>query len=263
MHRLAFTVTTFPFTDPSPNTALNGRLLGIRFDHCSRLGTFDNPFYILLRRLEPDGDDWRIHRHTIPAFIPLARLEHEYLPLNQDDADGGDSEDELTVGDAPNKKRGLHAFVRKVRYELTSWTLRREAIEFLQEELGLLKPKVPIGKKGDKGDGGKTAAEKPDSEDEDEEEDEDEDTEMPDAGVGRYGISSIEATAFEARMVRICWTDGTIGRIKISDRGLVEKAVVVGDNGRIRGVENLLTDGESRIEALVEKLKILVGEGNT
>ena len=42
LHRLSFTVTTFPFTDPSlaHNTNLHGRFLEIQFDHCSRLGTF-------------------------------------------------------------------------------------------------------------------------------------------------------------------------------------------------------------------------------
>jgi central kinetochore subunit Mal2/MCM21 len=241
MHRLSFTVTTFPFTDPSPgpqNARLNGRLLGIRFDHCSRNGTFQNPYYILLRRVEEGGEEWRVHRHTIPAFVQLDRLDDEFLPLKEEHGsdggvDGGSDEDEITA--RPEcRKQDLHGLVRKVRHELVCWELRREAIELLKEQLELIPPV--------------------NDEDDDEEVDEDSETR------GLYGIQSIEATALEARQARITWTDGTIARIKISNKGLIERAVVVGESGRIKGVENLLVDGESRIENLVHKLKILVGQ---
>lgn len=236
MHRLSFTITTFPFTDPSPTNTLHGRLLGIRLDHCSRSGTFQKPYYILLRRLEEGGDEWRVHRHTIPAFVPLRRLEDEYLPVR-------DESDEMagTAGAVGAGKQDLQGFVRKVRHELICWEMRRDAIGLLKEELGLL----------------------PQAHDD---HDEREDDEMGDTAStiapppGRYGIQSIEPTTFEARQARITWTDGTIARIKISSRGLVERAVVVGESGRIRGVENLLVDGKSRIEELVGKLKVLVGE---
>lgn len=247
MHRLSFTVTTFPFTDPSPqNTHLNGRLLGLRFDHCSRLGSFQKPYYILLRRVEKGGDEWRVHRHTIPAFVPLGKYEEEFLPVKGGDGEEGNDgavcsdEDAANVG-GEKRKQDLPGFVRKVRHELVCWELRRSAVEFLKEELGLI-PKHN-----------------------DDEDNDEEDTEMTDDDSdatprGRYGIQSIEATSFEVRQARITWTDGTIGRIKISDRGLVERAVVVGEAGRIKGVENLLVDGESRIEELVGKFRLLVGE---
>ena len=240
MHRLSFTVTTFPFTDPSPglhNTNLHGRLLGVRLDHCSRHGTFQKPYYILFRRVEQGGDEWRVHRHTIPAFVPLGRLEEEYLPLRDGDSgySGGGSEEDESFSVVQERKQNLHAFVRKVRHELICWELRREAIELLKEELGLI----------------------PNANDSDEERDDDSDRDALEP-TGLYGICSIEATAFEARQARITWTDGTIARIKISNKGLVERAVVVGENGRIKGVENLLIDGESRIEELVQKLRILV-----
>jgi central kinetochore subunit Mal2/MCM21 len=248
MHRLSFTVTTFPFADPSPTNSLHGRLLGLRFDQCSHLGMFQKPYYILLRRVEEGGDEWRVHRHTIPAFVPLGRLEEEFLPLR--DEDGSDdehygAEDESGSAGVKAKKQDLHSFVRKIRHELTSWNLRREAIDFLKSELRLVTPPA-TAKEGDES-----------------EEDGADDTEMTDSDSttqGLYGVQSIEATSFEARQARITWTDGTIGRIKISNRGLVEKAVVVGEGGRIRGVENLLVDGESRVEELVGKLRVLVGE---
>lgn len=241
MHRLSFTITTFPFTDPSPINQVHGRLLGIRLDHCSRSGTFPKPYYILLRRLEEGGDEWRVHRHTIPAFVPLARLEEEFLPLRDD-------ESEAARDGVRGRTQDLHGFARKVRHELICWEMRREAIELLKEQLNLL-PQDNEGKEEQEG-----------------EEEQDGDEEVDDADFsfsrprGRYGIQSIEPTSFETRQARITWTDGTIARIKISTQGLIERAVVVGENGRIRGVENLLVDGESRIEDLVAKLKVLVGE---
>ena len=235
MHRLSFTVTTFPFTDPSPNnTHLHGRLLGIRLDHCSRHGTFQKPYYILLRRVEEEGDEWRVHRHTIPAFVALETLEEQFLPLKDED-------EGYTVADSDGNrkiKQDLHGFVRKVRHELICWELRRGAIELLKEQLELIPPQNA------------------------DEDDEEMDDHSQEDRIGLYGIQSIEATAFEARQARITWTDGTIARIKISNKGLIERAVVVGENGRIKGVENLLMDGESRIEELVQKLKVLVG-GNS
>jgi central kinetochore subunit Mal2/MCM21 len=229
LHRLSFTITTFPFTDPSPNNNLHGRLLGIRFDHCSRIGEFEKPFYILLRRVEKGGDEWRVHRHTIPAFVGLERMEDELLPLREDD-------------DGTGKLRGqeLHEFVRRVRHELVSWMLRREAIENLKVELNLTSRKT--------------------SRDDEMNDNEDDDDESTAPQRGKYGISSIEATAYEARQARITWTDGTIARVKISNQGRIERAVVVGEQGRIRGVENLLVDGESRVEDLVGRLRMLVGE---
>lgn len=173
-----------------------------------------------------------MHRHTIPAFVALDRLEEEFLPLKDED-------EGYTVGctDGDQKpKQDLHGFVRRVRHELICWELRRDAIELLKEQLELIPSKNA------------------------DEDDEEMDDESQDDRVGLYGIQSIEATAFEARQARITWTDGTIARIKISNKGLIERAVVVGENGRIRGVENLLVDGESRIEDLVQKLKVLVGE---
>lgn len=86
-HRIAFSTTAFPFTDPSPYGS-SGRgkdsekeheknLLGVRIDVCARNGRFVRPFYVLLKRVTGhDGQRrLRIHRHTIPAFISMQKLE--------------------------------------------------------------------------------------------------------------------------------------------------------------------------------------------
>src|ERR1700761_1874050 len=44
-HRLALGVTSFPFTDPSPELQSKNPLLGIRIDICNRHGKFDSPYY--------------------------------------------------------------------------------------------------------------------------------------------------------------------------------------------------------------------------
>lgn len=170
----------------------------------------------------------------------MGQLEEEFLPLRDaDEGNSGDYESGRMLsgdGDVNVSDRGqdLHGFVSKVRYELICWELRRGAIELLKE-LCLLKNE--------------------DNEDEESEGDVDPSPQGPEPR-GLYGVQSIEATAFEARQARITWADGSIARIKISNRGLVERAVVVGESGRVKGVENLLTDGESRIEELVSKFKL-------
>lgn len=280
VYRLAFGVTTFPFTDPSPNSTARfyGRLLGIRFDQCSRDGKFQAPYYILLRRIQADRDEWQIHRHTIPAFISLDVLEQEYLLLRDGEDNAGtlktrDFEDESIHSDTGGSRtrQDLQGFARKVRYELTSWKLRLEAIDYLRKQLNLIdpafsdqptNPRTAIAQKAGRGTTQNDEKRKKNDhgyEDQDMTEPSDDENSIS-QGIGFYGILSIEPTAFEARQARITWTDGTIARIKINNQGTIERAVVVGEQGRIRGVENLLVDGESRIEELLPKLKKLVGE---
>lgn len=71
---------------------------------------------------------------------------------------------------------------------------------------------------------------------------------------------SVAATAVEARFVRVVWANGWVARVKISDKGLVERAVVYGEvsgeDRRIKSAENVLVgDGLVRIEELAERLK--------
>ena len=230
-HRLAFSVTTFPFTDPSPNTS-NAPLLGIRIDICSRGGKFDKPYYLLLKRAGDSGDEWRIHRHTIPQFIPLRDYENQFLPL-RDEGYGSEVSNDGTSG---GSKQDLHELVRKVRQDLVSWMLRRDAIELLQEELGL-------------------AAESPAHEEVAEAA-----AAIPTVGSdprGRFGMKSLSATSVEARFATLAWQDGRAGRVKISDQGLVQRAVIFGEEGRMKQVEDVLISGDARIEELAKKLEML------
>jgi central kinetochore subunit Mal2/MCM21 len=239
IHRLAFSVTSFPYTDPSPETS-SVPLLGIRIDICSRTGQFDAPYHLHLKRKQLNDtsnelDELSIYRHTIPSHIPLRNYEAQYLP-QRDEGYGSEVSSETVNGN----KQDLHALVRKVRKDLVSWTLRREAIELLAEELGLVSE----------------CTKEPGSNENDEYASFVAPPKAPNESVFR----SVAATAVEARFVRVVWANGWVARVKISDKGLVERAVVFGEvsgeDQRIKAAENVLVgDGLVRIEEFAERLK--------
>jgi central kinetochore subunit Mal2/MCM21 len=239
IHRLTFSVTSFPYTDPSPETS-NVPLLGIRIDICSRTGRFDAPYYLHLKWKQLNDtanelDELSIYRHTIPSHIPLRNYEAQYLP-QRDEGYGSEVSSEIVNGN----RQDLHALVRKVRKDLVSWTLRREAIEMLAEELGLVSE----------------STKEPDSDENDDYTSFVAPLNAPNESIFR----SVAATAVEARFVRVVWANGWVARVKISDKGLVERAVVYGEvsgeDRRIKSAENVLVgDGLVRIEELAERLK--------
>ncbi|KAL1988658.1 hypothetical protein VTN96DRAFT_8358 [Rasamsonia emersonii] len=230
-HRVAFSATTFPFKDPSPHSD-SPNLLGVRIDVCTRDGKFAKPYYVLLRR-EKGGDAKRlaVHRHTIPAFIPIEKLEKRYLPRSsrQDVVDGGDNE---ALKPEKTKKQDLPAFVRHLRRELVAWHLRRDSIRWLRERLGF---------SGD--------------DDDDDGENASEDRRLASPTADPAQIVSLTPTSLEARYARLEWQDGRVGRFKISNSGLVERAVVIGDHGRDKRTEDAMTGGDRRVENLLDRLK--------
>lgn len=113
------------------------------------------------------------------------------------------------------RKQDLKAFVRHLRKELAAWHLRRDSIAWLHENLGLSEENTPQNKSA---------------------------------------LSSLAATSLEARYARLEWRDGRVGRFKISNSGLVERAVVIGDQGRDKRMEGVLTGGDRRVESLVGRL---------
>ncbi|TPR08529.1 hypothetical protein CAN33_004640 [Aspergillus niger] len=232
-HRIAFSTTTFPFTDPSP-TSESPNLLGIRIDICARDGTYTKPYYILLRRTAHKTQDGkrevRVHKHTVPAVVDMRKLERA-------------------------RKQDLKSFVREVRKQLVVWHLRCDAVRYLREKLGV----VTRGVNDDDGIY------------EDDERPWERDILGPNAsttaatggsGAGEetriakneLGIVSLAPTALEAVYVRVEWEDGRVGRFKISNTGVVERAVVLGDSGRDKQTEGVITGGDGRVETLLERL---------
>ena len=219
-YRLALGVTAFPFKDPSVNDSAQS-LLGVRFDVPSSEGKYDKPYYILAQRVAESSNELRIHRHTIPAFIPIRRYEEMYLP-QQDEGYGS--------GDATSshcQRQDMHGLLKHVRADLVSWTMRRDAIKNLQKNLRLPSEATDSG-----------IAEP-----------------VRDLSVGMFGVRSLAATAAEETQIKIEWTNGAVGRLRISDRGKIERAVIYDHAGRMKEVEMMLTWDTSSILELASRLE--------
>lgn len=231
-HRLAFSTTLFPWKDPNPyNESPN--LLGLRIDVCERNGTFAKPYYVLLQREKGSSTiapgkrsslSFSIYRHTIPPFIPMEKLAHRYLPQARPSRRQGAPEDEIEAAKAKAKtrKQDLNAFVRHLRKELAAWYARRDSVSWLQERLGVT----------DVAEGDAARNQR----------------------INPAQLVSLVATSLESRYVRLEWTDGRVGRFKISNSGLVERAVVIGEKGRDKRMELILMGGDRRVESLVDRL---------
>ncbi|KAJ5886647.1 uncharacterized protein N7473_009321 [Penicillium subrubescens] len=234
-HRIAFGTTAFPFKDPG--SVGSSSLLGVRIDVCVRGGRFAKPYYVLLKSERVKGEKerrLRVYRHTVPAFIDIARVEGVYLSFpgsGKSQSQEGDSDDEAENSEAlkgarkSGRRQDLRGFVRELRRELVAWHLRSDAIELLREKLGLSEEEAQID-----------PAERL----------------SPEA---RGGIVALAATAVEARYVRLEWEDGRVGRFKLSNGGIVERAVVIGDDGRDKQMEDAMTGGGGRVETLLERLR--------
>ncbi|KAF7587746.1 hypothetical protein BBP40_006791 [Aspergillus hancockii] len=240
-YRVAFSATTFPFKDPSPN-AENPNLLGLRIDVCARNGRFTKPYYVLLQRVVSGEEKrLRVHRHTIPAFISVEKLERAFLPLPSASIGKGEAGEEVLKPWKRNANRqDLTRFVRELRRQLVVWHLRIDAVNLLREKLGVLRRNV------------------------DEYHDDEgvwfrdilsDNQEEIRLATNNLGIVSLAPTALEATYVRLEWQDGRVGRFKISDTGVVERAVVIGDNGRDKSLEAVLTGGDGRVEKVFDRLK--------
>lgn len=244
IHRLTFSVTTFPFQDPSPHLKAHERdLLGLRIDIGVRGGRFAKPYYVLLLRIpdvhsaaptdnENENDyatprEWyRIRQHTIPPFIPLPRLARRYLPGS---AGAGEIDDPASLKPGHWPRQDLKRFAYELRRELYSWHARRGAVELLCEKLGL-------------GEDGKSRRTRDSSTQEDQ-------------NSSSFGITAVTSTSADARFIRLEWIDGQIGRIRISNVGYIDKAIVLGRQGRDHQTETVILGGDRKIESLAERLK--------
>jgi central kinetochore subunit Mal2/MCM21 len=170
----------------------------------------------------------KLHRHTLPALVPIAKYEETYLPMPDE---GYGSEDSML---GLGSRQDLQGFVSAVRNDLVSWQLRKESIQLVREKLKL------YDQEQKEQDDDHTAA------------DEDEENVQPE---GLYGITAFESATVDARLARIVWSDGRVGRVKISDDGSIQLAAVIGaDEKRHHAQERLLVNG-TRIETMVAQLR--------
>ncbi|RDL31507.1 Cenp-O kinetochore centromere component [Venustampulla echinocandica] len=130
LYRACGTITTFRVRDPDPNAVDNGNVLGIRVD-VSTTGKFINPYYLLLNKPFPDSELLRVHRHTLPPYIPLSSLVEKHLPT-------GKGSSAMSAKKAVGGKRqDLRRLVRALRGEIVAYHNRITAIKNLRKEFKL------------------------------------------------------------------------------------------------------------------------------
>lgn len=249
-HRLGIGVVSFPFNDPSPEMQSKNPLLGIQIDICDRAGRFDSPYYLFCVRAGdvegPASQEFRIHRHTIPASVQVQEYEKQYLPLPDE---GYGSENSVSSSAGGSRRQDLYGLVDRIRHDLVAWRLRQDAIEAIREQLGL-----PTKKPHEHLPGSYTDASNKEHQPDEER---GEHVPIPDveAPVGRFGVREFEATGVDARQVRILWSDDRLGRIKVSDTGRIDKAAVFGSEGHMRDTERVLTEGDATVFDLFDRLQ--------
>jgi central kinetochore subunit Mal2/MCM21 len=169
----------------------------------------------------------------------MEKLERAFLPLPS--IGKAAAEDVLKPWKKNANKQDLTRFVRELRRQLATWHLRMDAVNLLREKLGVLRRSV--GEYHD--DDGEVWYRDILSDDQEEIR----------LATNDLGIVSLSPTALEATYVRLEWQDGRVGRFKISNTGAVERAVVIGEDGRDKSLEAVLTGEDGRVETVVDRLK--------
>ncbi|KAK0111662.1 hypothetical protein ONS95_002007 [Cadophora gregata] len=131
LYRACAGITTFRVQDPDPNSVDGGNVLGIRID-VSSTGKFVKPYYIMLNKPWQGSDLLRIHRHTVPASIPLSSLAEKFLPHGKGSTAMG-----VESAGAGGKKQDLRRFVRALRREVVAYHNRTGVIKSLRREFKL------------------------------------------------------------------------------------------------------------------------------
>ncbi|KAL5906520.1 hypothetical protein ACKVV1_010923 [Pyricularia oryzae] len=236
-YRTCAGITTFKVRDPDPAAVDGGAVLGVRIE-VMRSGRFMRPFYVLLNR--PWDKDaaakryLRVHRHTLPAAIPLAGLAARYLPAPRSASSG------------KRPRQDLGAFVRRLRRELVRYHQRLGAVADLRAVVGLdERSKAPVSTPAD---------EPPEAVVMKSIEDDRESRARQRRAVA--GIVDIEPVDTAATQFRFDWRDGRVGRLVIGPGGeVLQSVVVLPDGGRDRVTQQDVFGDCARIEDVVTKLR--------
>ncbi|KAK3298284.1 Cenp-O kinetochore centromere component-domain-containing protein [Chaetomium fimeti] len=130
LYRACATLTTFRARDPDPRAVDSGAILGLRIEVLSR-ARFLRPYYVLLNRPFTGAEGsrhLRVHRHTLPACIPLAGLAARYLPPPPAAA---------KEGSRGAKGQDLARFARAVRREVVRYHHRLGVVADLRKAAGV------------------------------------------------------------------------------------------------------------------------------
>ncbi|KAI9703337.1 MAG: hypothetical protein M1836_007904 [Candelina mexicana] len=112
------------------------------------------------------------------------------------------------------KKQNLPRLVRELRRELVSYHLRLASVESLRAAICLNNTNQRSGN----------------------------------------GIKDISLADAEGRNIRINWTNGNLGHVRIAKDGRIEQCVVMGEHGRERGIERTLMCGDGHMLGLAKTL---------
>lgn len=129
LYRACASITTFRVRDPDPNAVDAGNVLGVRIEVMTR-ARFLRPYFVLLNRPYSSSSEkkrsLRVHRHTVPACVPLPGLAARHLPAPGGDGDG-----------MKERKQDLPRFVRCLRREIVRYHNRVAVIADLRKAVGL------------------------------------------------------------------------------------------------------------------------------
>ena len=240
IYRTCAGITAYKVRDPDPNALDGGNVLGVQIEVASK-GTFLPPYHVLFVR--PDSREQmktvlKIHRHTIPTAIPLAQLAAKYLPQPQ-------------KGLSEPPVQDLDKFLRCLRKELMSYTLRKAVVGTLRAEAGL---SALESEKENVATHFKALNAIPDSEDEESDDSSNEMTDQPSRKYrpgGPHQIVDISSSA-PFREITIDWSDGQVAKLTLDKDGQIEKGVVrTGGGSRVADIERAVV---GRVEGLIERL---------
>jgi central kinetochore subunit Mal2/MCM21 len=226
LYRACAGVTTFRVRDPDPKAVDGGAVLGLRIEVVTR-ARFQKPFYILLNRpWENRKESWKVHRHTVPAAIPINGIAARHLPAPPRRTHNDNGADHLE-GEAPTgRSQDLNKFVRTLRRELVRYHNRMAGIADLRRAAGL-----------DAAGEDKVSAER-----------------RGDADAGQGSITDISPADPAAMQIKIDWKDGRSGRLVLDEYGRVTKFVVLNEQGRSRGTTRRLLARGMELDDVVTML---------
>ena len=234
VYRACAGVTAYKVQDPDPNAVDNGNILGVRIEVFVD-GSFVETYHVLFNRPSTRHKSMlRIHRHTVPACIPIKQLANKHLPQSSRDA-------------AKTTEQDLVKFGRVLRKELVAWYLRTAAVEKLRKQAGIKGKDKPQRTGAEEASYGKVLNAFM-SEDEDEEDDE---FEVADKRERPISISDIESD-LAGRQLSIIWSNGRTAAIELAKDGEITSCVVrAADGSRESGLERKAI---GRIEGLLDRL---------
>ncbi|KKA29802.1 hypothetical protein TD95_003098 [Thielaviopsis punctulata] len=225
LYRLCASITAFRVHDPDPYAVDSGKVFGLRFEVMVS-ARFQRPYYVLLNRPWPHRRAWRVHRHTVPAAIPLAGLAATHLPGVPGGTERADAaEDEQ----GPEPVQDIVGFVRALRRELWRFHNRVAAIADVRRAAGVVKNQALASLED----------------------------ELATDGERAKGVLELGASDAQAKQIAITWVDGRTGRVVVDDDGVVKQATVYREGEadlvtaqRLKGVGEMV-----RLEDLVGRLE--------